>query len=272
MADHQGGREFVQSAHGDMAIMDRNREFAGKIMLVSGAGSGIGRATAHLLAELGATVAVADIAREAAAATVGELNAHGAQARAFHVDVSDAAAVERLVADIEQQFGGLDGAVNNAAIPGPRVALGDYPLDDWRKVIDVDLNGVFYAMKFEIAALKRRGGGAIVNIGSIASSIGIPLTGPYAAAKHAVLGMTRTAALDHAADAIRINCVGPGYVETPFIMGRGADVIAGYKTKHPMNRLAQVTDIAELVVFLLSARAGFTTGSYYTADGGYTAQ
>lgn len=252
--------------------MDRNREFSGKVALVTGAGSGIGRATAHLLAELGATVAVADINEASAAATVAELNGMGAQARAFSVDVGDAVSVERLVAACETELGGLDCAVNNAAIPGPRVPLADYPIDDWRKVIDVDLNGVFYAMRFQIAAMKRRGGGTIVNIGSIASSIGIPLTGPYAAAKHAVLGMTRTTALETARDGIRINCVGPGYVETPFIMGRGADVIASYTAKHPIGRLAKGTDIAEAVVFLLSPRSGFTTGSYYTVDGGYTAQ
>lgn len=255
--------------------IDRNKAFAGKVIIVTGGGSGIGEATAKLLGKLGATVLVADINLANAEVVAEAISTHeraAGKAVARQVDVADPAALERLVAECERDFGGLDGAVNNAAIPGHRKPIHEYGIDEWRRVIEVDLNAVFYAMRYEIAAMRRRGGGAIVNIGSIASSIGIPLTGPYDAAKHAVLGLTRTAALENAEANVRINCVGPGYIETPFIMSRGADVLAGYRAKHPMNALGKAENIAEVVAFLLSDRAAFTTGSYYTADGGYTAQ
>ena len=252
--------------------MNRNAEFAGKVVLISGAGSGIGHATARLLGKLGGVIAVADIDDAAAHKTAREICDGGGRAAGFTVDCGDAASVEKVVADCVARFGGLDCAVNNAAIPGPRVPMEEYPLDAWRDVINVDLNGVFYALKYQIPALRKRGGGAIVNIASIVGTVGSAKTGPYSAAKHAVIGMTKTAALEVADQNIRINAVAPGYVETPFIMNRAPEVIEGYRQRHPMGRLAHVGDIAEVVAFLLSDRAGFTTGSVYLADGGFTAQ
>jgi NAD(P)-dependent dehydrogenase (short-subunit alcohol dehydrogenase family) len=252
--------------------MDRNREFAGKAVVISGAGSGIGLATAGLIARLGGTVAIADIDLGAASRAADDIRAAGGDAHAFHVDAGDAASVGKLIDDCVARFGRIAGAVNNAAIPGPRVPMAEYPLEDWRRVIEVDLNGVFYALRAEILAMRKTGGGAIVNIASIVGTVGAATTGPYSAAKHAVVGMTRTAALEEAANNIRINAVGPGYVETPFIMNRAPALIESYRAKHPMGRLATVADIAEVVVFLLSDRAGFTTGSIYLSDGGFTAQ
>lgn len=252
--------------------MDRNREFAGKVAFVSGAGSGIGLATAELLASLGACVAIGDISGEAAKTAAATIAAAGGTALPVTVDVGDAAALERAIAAVEARFGGLDLAVNNAAIPGPRVPLDAYPVEAWKAVIDIDLTGVFLALRVEIPAMKRRGGGAIVNIASIAGGLGIPLTGPYAAAKHGVVGLTRVAALENATANIRVNAVGPGYVETPFVMERGEEIVRAYREKHPVKRMATPAEIAEQVAFLLSDRASFVTGAYHIIDGGYSAQ
>ncbi|MCA0422436.1 MAG: SDR family oxidoreductase [Proteobacteria bacterium] len=252
--------------------MDRNREFAGKVAFISGAGSGIGLATAELLASLGARVAIGDISTDAADRAAAKIAAMGGTALPLTVDVGDHAALARAVSRIEADFGGLDLAVNNAAIPGPRVPLEDYPIEAWKAVIDIDLTAVFYALRTELPAMKRRGGGSIVNIASIAGGLGIPLTGPYAAAKHGVVGLTRVAALENATANIRINAVGPGYVETPFVMERGEDIVRAYREKHPVKRMATTAEIAEQVAFLLSDRASFVTGAYHIIDGGYSAQ
>ena len=252
--------------------MDRNAEFAGKIAFVSGAGSGIGLAVSDLLGSLAATVVCADINPTVAESAAAGIRARGGKAEAMVVDAGDAASLAAVISDIERRFGGLDLAVNNAGIPGPRVPMDEYPLEDWKQVIEVDLGGVFYALRAQIPAMKRRGGGTIVNIASIAGSIGIPLTAPYAAAKHGVVGLTRVAALENAQLNIRVNAVGPGYVETPFVMGRGEAIVNAYRAKHPVNRMAKTSEIAEMVVFLLSDRASFITGAYQLVDGGYTAQ
>jgi NAD(P)-dependent dehydrogenase (short-subunit alcohol dehydrogenase family) len=244
--------------------------FSGKVALVTGAGSGIGEAIARKLATAGATVIVADIndtaAKEAAESIGG--NAHPAQA-----DVSDADSMAELVERIVREHGRLDIAVNNAGIGGASAPVGEYPIDSWRQVMAINLDGVFYSMRAEIPAMLSGGGGSIVNIGSILSSVGFEQSAAYVAAKHGLVGLTKTAAMDYATDGIRVNAVGPGFIETPLLQApESAELVAGIAAKHPVGRLGQPEEVAAIVTFLASDEASFVTGSYYPVDGGYTAQ
>jgi NAD(P)-dependent dehydrogenase (short-subunit alcohol dehydrogenase family) len=244
-------------------------EFAGKVAIVTGAGSGIGEACATLLARRGAKVLVADVRAEAAetvAAAVGDA------ARPYAVDVTDPAACEAMVAAAVEAFGRLDVAVNNAGIGGPQALTGEYPLDGWGAVIAVNLSGVFYCMRAEISAMLATGGGSIVNMASILGSVGFAQSVAYVAAKHGVVGMTKTAAVEYARQGIRVNSVGPGFIETPLLAAASPEIVAGVAGLHPLGRLGRAEEVAELVAFLASDRASNTTGAYYLTDGGYTAQ
>lgn len=248
-------------------------EYQGKVALVTGAGSGIGAAIARELAEGGASVVVADMNIEGARAVAGDIEAKGGKASAHAADVSDAAAVEAMVAFAESAYGGLDWAVNNAGIGGEANAIGDYSLEGWRKVISVNLDSVFYSTKYEIAAMLRRGGGSIVNMSSILGTNGFATAGAYVAAKHGVVGLTKTAALEYSARGIRINAVGPGFIKTPLIDGALDEATQQFLvTRHPIGRLGEAGEVAALTVFLLSDRASFITGSYHLVDGAYSAQ
>lgn len=174
---------------------------------------------------------------------------------------------------IVREHGRLDIAVNNAGIGGDSALTGEYPLDSWRQVMSVNLDGVFYSMRAEIPALLQSGGGSIINIGSILSSVGFGQSAAYVAAKHGVVGLTKTAAIDYATHGVRVNAVGPGFIETPLLQDpKNAELVEGIAAMHPVGRLGQPEEIAALVAFLASDEASFITGSYYTADGGYTAQ
>lgn len=246
--------------------------FDGKTAIVTGAASGIGKAIAGELAASGATVIVADLNPDQAAAAAAEIAATGGRALPFAVNVADPAAVEAMVDFAVAETGGLDLLVNNAGIGGERAAVGDYSIEGWRQVIDINLNGVFYGLRFGIAAMRASGGGAIVNMASILGSVGSAGIAGYVTAKHALLGLTKTAALDHAADGIRVNAIGPGYIETPLLDGLDREVHDALKTLHPLGRLGTPEEVAALACFLLSDRASFITGSYHLVDGGYTAQ
>jgi len=248
-----------------------NGEFSSKVALVTGAGSGIGAAIAQELAAEGAKVVIADLEQGAAEQVAQEIRSRGGQAEAFAVDVADAGAVEQMVEFTSRTFGALNLAVNNAGIGGPSEATADYPLDGWRKVIDINLNGVFYGVKYEIAAMLKSGGGAIVNMSSILGSVGFEHACAYVSAKHALVGLTKTAAMEYATQGIRINAVGPAYIDTPLLSKNlDSDVLGELAGLHPIGRLGRPEEVSALTCFLLSDRASFITGSYHLVDGGYT--
>jgi NAD(P)-dependent dehydrogenase (short-subunit alcohol dehydrogenase family) len=253
--------------------MASNGQFAGKVALVTGAGSGIGEAVATMLAARAAQVVVADIKLQSAERVVAAIGGFGGKAAAAQADVGDAAAVEAMVQVAVDTFGGLDIAVNNAGIGGELNPTGSYSVQSWQQVININLNGVFYCMRYEIPALLARGGGAIVNVASILGAVGTAGSPAYVAAKHGVVGLTKAAALEYATQGIRVNSVGPGYIATPLLDANlDSEAKKAIGNLHPVQRLGTATEVAALIVFLASDEASFITGSYHLADGGYTAQ
>ena len=247
-------------------------DVGGRSAVVTGGGSGIGRAVALELAASGAAVLVADLSEETATKVADEIAAAGGTARPFAGDVSDYAAVEAMVA-AAGELGPLRIAVNNAGIGGEISAVADYSLDGWHKVIAVNLNAVFYSMKAEIPAMVAAGGGSIVNMASILGSVGFATSSAYVSAKHAVVGLTKTAALEYAAKGVRVNAVGPGFINTPLVVASlDAPALEFLSTRHALGRLGTAEEVAGLVAFLASDAAAFVTGSYHLVDGGYTAQ
>lgn len=244
-------------------------DFSGKVALVTGAASGIGEAVARQLAAAGARVIVADLDRAGAEAVA---KAIGGNARPRQLDVSDADAMRQLVEATVAEYGSLHLAVNNAGIGGASLPTAEYPLDEWHRVIDVNLHSVFYSMKYEIPAILASGGGAIVNMSSILGSNGWAGSTAYVAAKHALVGMTKAAALEYSAQGLRINAVGPGFIDTPLLSGMDRAVYDGLVALHPAGRLGTSEEVAALTCFLLSEQAGFITGSYHLVDGGFSAR
>ena len=249
---------------------------AGKTALVTGGASGIGRATALAMAREGARVAVADRTEESAATTVALINAAGGQAIAIGGDVANEADVAAMVKRIMAAFGRLDCAFNNAGIGGRSVGpvgLRTHELsrESFDAMLAINLTGVFLCMKHEIAQMLAQGGGAIVNTASIAGLVGLPTASHYVAAKHGVVGLTKTAAMEYAQDNIRVNCVNPGYIATPMTDETMKTRYDALMAKVPMNRLGVPEEIAEAVVWMCSDRASFMTGASQIIDGGYYA-
>ncbi|WP_312681467.1 SDR family NAD(P)-dependent oxidoreductase [Stenotrophomonas chelatiphaga] len=248
-------------------------QLKGKAAIVTGGVSGIGLAVAEMLAASGAAISVWDLKQEAVDATTEALRGKGAKAIGIALDVTDEAAVEAAVARTVTELGSVDIAVNNAGIAGPAAISGDYPVDGWRKVIDVNLTSVFLCQRAQIQAMRKAGnGGSIINMASILGQVGYAGSVAYAAAKHGVVGLTQTAAWEHASDQIRINAVGPGFISTPLLEQMDPKVRATLEGRHALKRLGTPEEVAALVAWLASDAASFATGTYYAIDGGYLAQ
>jgi NAD(P)-dependent dehydrogenase (short-subunit alcohol dehydrogenase family) len=248
------------------------QDFSNKIAIVTGAASGIGAAVALKLAAQGAKVVVADRDLHGARSVATSIADAGGIATPFEIDVADGVEVEAMVAFTTRTYGGLHLAVNNAGIGGPSATVGDYPLDGWHQVLGVNLNSVFYGLRYEIPAILASGGGAIVNMSSILGTLGFAQACAYVSAKHAMVGLTKTAAIEYAKHGIRINAVGPGFIDTPLLSKNLEPAALQYiTTLHPIGRLGTAGEVAALTCFLLSDEASFITGSYHLVDGGYSA-
>ncbi|MFN6560194.1 MAG: SDR family NAD(P)-dependent oxidoreductase [Nostoc sp. ChiSLP01] len=247
-------------------------EFANKIAIVTGAARGLGEAIAVNLYENGARVVLADIDAERAQEVARRLDSSGKRTHVIETDVSDHRAVEAMVAQTVERFGGLNLAVNNAGFTGPHgISTADYEIEWWHRVIATNLNGIFFGLKYEIPAIIQSGGGAIVNMSSAAGAVGVAGIAPYVSAKHGIIGLTKAAALEYANQGIRVTAIGPGYVDTPQMQQLPESARKQMADLHPLGRLARTEEVADMVSFLLSEQASFVTGSFHMIDGGYTA-
>lgn len=252
-----------------------DRRFDNKVALVTGGGSGIGRAAALGFAAAGAAVVVADIDQPAAAATVEMLASHGGQGEAVAVDVAEPAGVAAMVARAAERFGALHYAFNNAGIVGAGATVAEMPVEVWDRGIAVMLRGVFLSMKYEIPLMLKSGGGAIVNTSSGAGVIGFPTMANYVAAKHGVVGLTKTAALEYVQSGIRVNAICPGTARSQMVedwMQGDTAAEEQVSSLHPIGRIASPEEIAEAALWLCSQEASFVVGHALVVDGGYTIQ
>ncbi len=249
------------------------RSFAGKVALVTGGGSGIGRATALAFAREGAGVVIGNRSESQGAEVVAAIRSEGGEAAFLRTDVTSGADVEALVKFAVTMFGRLDAAFNNAGIEGTTANTVEGTEENFARVMDVNVRGVWLCMKHEIPRMLERGGGAIVNCSSIAGVIGFPGLGHYVASKHAVMGLTKCAALEYATAGIRVNAVNPAVIETPMSerLGRSFELDKkAMAAMHPMNRTGTPEEVAGAVLYLCSERASFITGQSILVDGGYT--
>ena len=244
-----------------------------KVAIITGAGSGIGKSTALLFAKEGAKVVVTDINEEHGNSVVKEIEANGGDAIFIKADTSKAEDSEMTVKKTIEKFGQLDIAVNNAGISGPTEPIGEYSIKAWDKVISINLSGVFYGMRYQIPEMQKAGKGSIINVASILGQVGFANSSAYAAAKHGVVGLTKTAGLEYGKSGVRVNAVGPAFIETPLVKDSlSEDAYNSLAEMHSMGRLGQPNEVAELFLWLASDKASFSTGAYYPIDGGYLAK
>jgi NAD(P)-dependent dehydrogenase (short-subunit alcohol dehydrogenase family) len=245
----------------------------GRVVLVTGAGSGIGRASARVIAREGAKVVVSDVNAASGAETVTMIERDEGEARFLACDVSRGDQVKRLIEGVVTAHGKLDGALNNAGVGSPMAMLADFTEEEWDRVVTINLKGVWLCMKEEIRQMLRQGGGVIVNISSVAGLTGFTGEAPYSAAKHGVVGLTKVAALEYATQGIRVNAVCPGAIDTPIL-----DALEGKVSRkdlaamEPVGRLGRPEEIGEAVAWLLSDASSFVTGAAIPVDGGWVAR
>jgi NAD(P)-dependent dehydrogenase (short-subunit alcohol dehydrogenase family) len=278
MAGHRGsveGQDKVgqrKQDNGEEVIM---QELQGKVAIVTGAASGIGRATVELFAAEGAAVVAADVNDEQGQRLADELARKNCTCAFVHVDVSKESDVAAMVHFALSQFGRLDVLFNNAGIEGEQAPTADATTDNWERVIAINLKGVFLGLKHGLQAMLRTGGGSIVNNASVAGIVGFAGIPAYCASKGGVIQLTRTAALEYAAQGIRVNCLCPGVIDTPMVerfTHDNPDALAQLKQMEPLGRLGRPQEVAELALFLASDRSSFITGAIIPVDGGFVAR
>lgn len=249
------------------------KKLEAKVAIITGAASGIGKATALLFAREGAKVVVSDINEESGTEVVNEIKNSGGEALFVKADSSSAEDHKNLVDETVKAFGKLDIAVNNAGIGGEVNKTADMSVEGWKKVIDINLSGVFYGVKYQAPEMVKNAGGSIINIASILGQAGFATSAGYVAAKHGVVGLTKTAAWEYAREKVRVNAVGPGFIYTGLVNeeAMGKEALTALEARHAFGRLGEAEEVANMILFLASDEASFVTGSYYPVDGGYLA-
>ncbi len=244
-----------------------------KVAIVTGGGSGIGKSIAIIYAKQGAQVCVADVNEEGGRQVVAEIKADGGEAFFIRTDVGKPEDNQKMVEATVEKYGALHIACNNAGISGAQSLIGECDPEAWDKTIQINLSGVFYGMRYQIPEMLKEGGGVIINMSSILGQVGFETAGAYVASKHGLIGLTKNAALEYTSQGIRTVAVGPGFIHTPLVDNNfSAEQLEGLRQLHPIGRLGEPDEVAELVLWLSTDKASFMSGAYIPVDGGYLAR